>query len=118
MDSIAQGESATAALEAQAKAIAAKKAAEATALGKIIQMVVDKLREHLHDEIEYYSLYNEPQMFDKKGSDVPYKLWKVNQKLKADFVNKNSETLEIPPLKKLLDKMEVDVNNSRDMVNF
>jgi hypothetical protein len=42
-------------MEAQAKAIAAAKAAADTALGKIIQLVTDKLREHLIDEIEYYA---------------------------------------------------------------
>jgi len=93
MDHLAEGESAQAALEAQAKAIADKKAAEATALGKIIQMIVDKLHEHLFDEIEYYTFFKEPPMIDKKGSDVPSKLWRVNSKLKVDFVNKNSETL-------------------------
>ena len=60
-------------------------------------MVVDKLKEHLIDEIEYYAFFNEPQMLDKRGSDVPAKLWKVNSKLKADFVNTNSENLELRP---------------------
>ena len=52
-------------MAAQAKAAAEAKAAQDTALGKVIQMVVDKLKEHMYDEIEYYSLRSKPIMMDK-----------------------------------------------------
>ena len=83
--------------------MAEKKANESTALGKVIGMVTDKLKERLMDEIEYTVLYMEPPLMDKKGSVEATRLWKMHDKLKADFVNRNSETLEVPPLKNFFD---------------
>ena len=43
------------AVQAQAAAAAKAKADQDNALGKVIQKVTDKLKEHLIDEIEYYA---------------------------------------------------------------
>ena len=72
----------------------------------------------MQDEIEYYCFRSEPYVFDKHGSDVARRTWKANGTIKAEFVNKNSENLAAPPLKKFFDDMEVDVNNSRDMTTI
>ena len=61
-------------------------------------MVTEKLKERLMDEIEFSVFCKEPPMLDKRGSEVAIKLCRRNAKLKADFVNKNSETLEVAPL--------------------
>ena len=111
-------DSAVAAMEQQAKANAQKKAAQSQALGKVIQIVVDKLKEHLIDEIEYFSFGKEPQMYNPRGSNVPSKLWKANGKLSAEFVNKNSDTLEVPPLARFFTAIEHKVNNSQNMLDL
>lgn len=105
-------------MQEQANKIKAAQQAEATALGKIIQMVGDKLKEHLCDEIEYYCFRSDPVTMDKSGSDVPKRTWKANGTIKADFVNKNSDNLNTMPLQKYFDSLEAEVNNSRDMVTI
>ena len=81
-------------------------------------MVIDKLQEHMYDEIEYYALRSNPIMMDKQGSKVPQQVWKSNGIIKAEFINKNSDNCDFPPLKKFFDRLENDVNNSRDMVSI
>ena len=97
---------------------AAKQAQEATALGKIIQLVSDKLKEHLCDEIDYYSFRSEPLMMDKRGSTIPKSMWKTNGTIKAEFINNNSDNIDHKPLHKFFTMIDNEVNNSRDMVTI
>lgn len=109
---------AVAAMEEQAKANAQKKAAQSQALGKVIQVVVDKLKEHLIDEIEYFAFGKEPPMFDQRGSQVAIRLWKANKGLSAEFVNKNSDNLDEAPLARFFAAFEKSVNNAQNMLDL